>query len=601
MADQHNDNVPAIANTIITDIAKISETLGFHKDAFEQIGSGWSDTTVSGFNTKFLQAGTGGVARTAQDKSREIVSVTDYGASSSASAADNLTYFQAAVDAISAGGKLIVPSQTAAYEIDTSGGLSTAITIDKKLTLQIDGDLLATDGDIQANPNYVFNITGNDVSFCGSGKIYGAQADVDDSNAGDETTTPGLIYVAGDRFSINGLTIAIPSKAGIHLVSCYDARISNCLFTGGPTSYTIGSTAHFAIRLYGGGRHLISGNTFSPDADGGMFTNCIFGVSSNNNIVSNNVCYRPWEKLTYLYGNYNLTTGNQVYGDFSNSNHVTSAFRCHGSYNKVSDNLATDCQGGVVIYDGVYNEISGNQLFLIGQAGIVVGALDGGTVFSGTKIIGNTITGAAAGTQANGIQFIADGGDSAAVIISNNLVVSMADESTNAGIYVGADTGHALKDLVLTGNTVNTVYNGVYLLRVTDSIVDGNTMAGMNASGYGVYSNSSARIQVSNNFLRSPGAYAFYETSSSVIRYFCNQIRSASTAGISGAGANSSEIGNQYNDTELKSAHLADLSAAIAAADVDTDGEVAALFNTTNTAINAIFAALEKYGILKTA
>ena len=600
MANQYNDNIPAVSNTIIADVADIEETLGFFKDAFEQIGTGWSNATVANFHTKFLQDGTGAVTRTAQNKNRETISVTDFGVSTSESAANNLAYFQAAVDAAPAGSRVIVPASASAYEIDTSGGLSTAIEIDKKLTLQIDGLLLASDGDIQENPNYIFNVSGDDVTFCGSGKIYGKQADVDDTNAGDETTTPGLIYVSGDRFSISGITISIPSKAGIHLVSCYESKIESCHFSGGPTSYTEGNTAHFAIRIYGGGKHIIRGNTFSPDGDGGMFVSCIFSVSSNNLIISNNVCNKPWEKLSYLYGSYNLISCNQVTGDFSNSNQITSAFRNHGSYNKISNNIVYDFQGGVVIYDGIYNEISYNQLLGIGQAGIAVGALDGGTIFSGTKIIGNTIIGDAVSTKSNGIQLIADGGDSAAIIISNNIIVSMADESTNGGIYVGADTGHALKDLVLSGNTINTAYNGIYLLRVTDSIINNNTIAGMNESGYGIVSNSSARNQVSNNFLRSPGAYAFYETSSSVTAYRNNQIRSAGTSGVSGAGANSYEIGDQYDDTMLKNDHVVNTDNGLVADNVDTAGEIATQMNAYATSINGILTALRKYGILKT-
>lgn len=48
----------------------------------------------------FIQAGNGAIARTAQDKMREIISVEDFGASPSASAATNTTAIQAAFDAV---------------------------------------------------------------------------------------------------------------------------------------------------------------------------------------------------------------------------------------------------------------------------------------------------------------------------------------------------------------------------------------------------------------------------------------------------------------------------------------------------------------------
>jgi hypothetical protein len=47
MADQHNDDVPAIANVITTDIGKIKETLEYHKDVFQEITTGWSNTSTT--------------------------------------------------------------------------------------------------------------------------------------------------------------------------------------------------------------------------------------------------------------------------------------------------------------------------------------------------------------------------------------------------------------------------------------------------------------------------------------------------------------------------------------------------------------------------
>jgi len=48
MADQHNANIPALANQIANDVPDIKENLEFHKDAFQQLCSGWSDTAATG-------------------------------------------------------------------------------------------------------------------------------------------------------------------------------------------------------------------------------------------------------------------------------------------------------------------------------------------------------------------------------------------------------------------------------------------------------------------------------------------------------------------------------------------------------------------------
>ena len=72
-----------------------------------------------------------------------FINVRDFGASSSASAATNLTAFNAAVSATPIGGTLYVPADGGEYVIDTTGGRSAAILINKRMTVFIDGDVKA--------------------------------------------------------------------------------------------------------------------------------------------------------------------------------------------------------------------------------------------------------------------------------------------------------------------------------------------------------------------------------------------------------------------------------------------------------------------------
>lgn len=53
MADQHNDNIPALANTIAADVPDIKENLEWHKDCLQHICNGFSNTvlTALGFTT----------------------------------------------------------------------------------------------------------------------------------------------------------------------------------------------------------------------------------------------------------------------------------------------------------------------------------------------------------------------------------------------------------------------------------------------------------------------------------------------------------------------------------------------------------------------
>lgn len=47
MADQHNDGIPAVGNQISSDIPDIKENLEFHKDCFQTICNGFSNTSLT--------------------------------------------------------------------------------------------------------------------------------------------------------------------------------------------------------------------------------------------------------------------------------------------------------------------------------------------------------------------------------------------------------------------------------------------------------------------------------------------------------------------------------------------------------------------------
>ena len=76
----------------------------------------------------FVQSGTGAIARTAQAKMREIVSVTDFGATGDGST-DDTAAIQAAINAVSAGGTVFFPRASVDYKFST-------LTVDKTLMLQ---------------------------------------------------------------------------------------------------------------------------------------------------------------------------------------------------------------------------------------------------------------------------------------------------------------------------------------------------------------------------------------------------------------------------------------------------------------------------------
>ena len=50
------------------------------------------------------------------------------------------------------GGVLVIPANATAYSVDITGGESAAITIDRAMTVVIDGTIKTIGGAIQANP-----------------------------------------------------------------------------------------------------------------------------------------------------------------------------------------------------------------------------------------------------------------------------------------------------------------------------------------------------------------------------------------------------------------------------------------------------------------
>jgi len=318
-----------------------------------------------------------------------FVNVRDFGASSSASAADNLAAFNAAVTATPVGGTLYVPADGGEYVIDTTGGRSSAVLINKRMTVFIDGDVKANYSAIEPNAPTIFNVTADYVTFNGPGRVIGDGA-VNQQNIGGDA--PSLIYVIGSYFTMTEITIVTAPKIGLWLANGTNAKITNCNFTGGATQYE--DTAYFAIRIDSGAYHIVSNNQFFPDASGGMYVNCIFAIASYC-IYDSNVCLRPYEKLIYSTGDGNVISNNSVIGNTGavpGTNlfgTIGAVYRCDGGKNKVignysqyagglacrfkgantvADNSFLDCiGGGVAIFQGTstldYTSVTNNTMF----------------------------------------------------------------------------------------------------------------------------------------------------------------------------------------------------------------------------------------------
>jgi hypothetical protein len=484
-------------------------------------------------------AGTGAVPTTVQAKLREAISVRDFGASSAATAAANLAAFKLAVAAVPVGGTLLIPADASFYSINTTGGLSTAIEINKRMEVVFQGDVKSNFGTQQANPPYIFNVTADNVTFTGgSGKIIG-NGTIDDTNSGNQNTFPGLIRVTGDNFTMTGCIIDNPPKVGVLLYACTGAKILGNTLTGGPTSYS--DTAHFAIYSYLGSEHNVSDNLFTPNADGGMYVNTIFFNGTNDSIIDANVCVHPYEKLAYIVGNHNLITNNYVVGNPNPipgtspaiSGTLTSVFRGMGNFNKFSNNVSKYCLAGCTIMDGFGNEVSSNSFIDCGQIGVAVFASSGYTgTFNGTVITNNVITGAAIPgiIIGSGIYVYVASATTTNVMITNNHVSYFCNTASDGMIFVSALAPHG----------------------ITNSKISGNRLKGGSIGQYGILLTRVVDTLVSDNYIEDCLQYAMQENGGSRNSYLNNKSMSVANIGILGldtATANCQQ--NQYTAAPL--------------------------------------------------
>lgn len=396
------------------------------------------ETAVTGGKGRSRTVGT---SDQAHQRSDLVVDLADFGVSPEATPQENLARFKKAVSNTPPGATLrLRPTGGRACAIDTSGGWSDAVLIDKPLVLQIDGNMRATHSAVRPNPPFMINITANGVIISGTGQIIG-DGSIDDSNAGTDEVFPGLVRVAADDFTMTGVEIVAPPKVGLMLYQCHRARIHGVRFTGGPTVY--GDTGHFAIRAAGGGRHVFDGNRFYPAADGGMAVQCIMLAGSHENLFTRNHALHPYEKLIYAYGDRNVARDNTVIGnsDFIPGTNIqgtiTAVIRFHGSFNRVENNYTRDCAGGAQMMDGSAHTVIGNQFLSCGQSAISAYHSDlSESTFASNIGTRGLLVGFVAG---DGMRLISDRARASNVLVKLNRVsgFSVANPIATIGVWKG--------------------------------------------------------------------------------------------------------------------------------------------------------------------
>lgn len=237
-----------------------------------------SDLRFDATASNFLQAGTGAVSRTVQNKLRDYVSITDYGASPSASASVNTTAITAALTY--AGTKkcgVYVPGEATAYQVNDE------FTVPDGVTVFGDGwgsfiqqTTLNKDVFIAGNCNTFHNLRlkiadGNDADFVNC--IYAVNV--------NNLTVESCFLESGDL-----------GGCGIHIRNVQNSQIRGNRIYGGKWTGGAGAAASASdILLYSSGtseRHIIEGNHCLSNNSQGMFVSAL-GFDGDI-ILANNIC-----------------------------------------------------------------------------------------------------------------------------------------------------------------------------------------------------------------------------------------------------------------------------------------------------------------------
>jgi hypothetical protein len=147
-----------------------------------------------------------------------IVYSTWFGSVADGETTDNVAAFKKAVAATPTGGRLVIPSSgTTYYKYDNAtNGFSDATTIDRSITIQIDGTIKQTGYLYQANPAFIFYVTGDNVTFTGAGTLQGPGAHSDISPA-TRANQSGLVLVTGDYFTMQDLHLKDQPTMSIYI------------------------------------------------------------------------------------------------------------------------------------------------------------------------------------------------------------------------------------------------------------------------------------------------------------------------------------------------------------------------------------------------
>jgi parallel beta-helix repeat protein len=425
---------------------------------------------------------------------------------------DGATDDSTAIDAaLAVGGKVFIPAgKTCKASQLTMGVAGTELVIEAGATLS---QITAT--------NKLITVSGANCTITGPGKLL-SPATFDGTNA---QRTYGVVWVTGDNFMAQGLTLDTIPRSGIHFEAATNGRISHCKFIGNfpYADYTGTNTAHIAID-YDPPTNVDATDKVSVVVTGCSIETCVQGFLLAN------------------HGSAALETGITITGNTFTQCWDHGVYFTIGEGSVITGNTFVSCKVPIVA-DGVAASVCGNSLYSTeltqsnqNQSISVRGAI--GAVISGNTLYGpgasilcdvvvtpttirdniisdNTIISTGSGDATAAIRL-----GNTAVVCQNNLIENnvIRGVSDSFGEFVGAiqlemASGSFGTTNIVRGNTITLAgkSNGINILDHNDCIVEDNTItssataAGAETHEMMLLTTSDRNLISNNNFVWTAG------------------------------------------------------------------------------------------------
>lgn len=423
--------------------------------------------------------------------------ITDKPAPSDPDTWDWQPAIQGALNALSPGGTLLMPAGRT-YRVVNATGVGVDIVARRSdalangtlyaLTCSTDDVVIRIDGEVHGTSalDDIFRLTGQGVSFTGSGTVRSVSGEFLDTNSQSDPLVqwfPSLVRLDGNRSGSRGLTYHDQPTVGLNLRGD-DCWADGNVFIGGPVAHGAG-TIQFGI--YAGisnvarYRHIITRNQFGRAPAGGACYSGVFCVAKDS-IFAYNTGKSLHEHLIYNYG-----AGSKIlYNDIDDAG-LASGFQNFAEDVLIQGNTAKNCAGG--------------------------------------------------------LQTMHNGG---VRILDNDFSLNISLSAIAIRTYSGAGLGLIEKDVVVSRNTVAVtgvqspidvvVSTGILVLKITDNIVSGGPIPGASGKEANIKVTSTAAagmsssLDIRGNTHRDSAGYAITVTGFSQLKIAGEAIRDANAA-----------------------------------------------------------------------